>query len=97
MTIALISGSPVAMEFIGYKNHRKNYIRPHILNPGAAHILFMSKVVDIVMLRMKAAGLTKLSSTGGLVFIGPTTRSLFVTNPDVFWTEFMDNGVIKKP
>ena len=59
--------------------------------------LFMSKDVDIVMARMKAAGLTTLSATGGSVFIGPTTRSFFVTNPDGFWAEFMDNGVKKKP
>jgi hypothetical protein len=57
----------------------------------------MSKDVDIVMPRMKAAGLTTLSATGGPVFIGPTTRSFFVANPDGFWAEFMDNGVKKKP
>lgn len=49
------------------------------------------------MLRMKAAGLTTLSAIAEPGFIGPTTRSLFVTNPDGFWTEFMDNSVIKKP
>lgn len=97
MAMALIPGSPVVMEFIEYKDHRKNYVRPHIQDPGAAHILFMSKDVDIVMPRMKAAGLTTLSATGGPVFIGPTTRSFFVTNPDGFWAEFMDNGVKRKP
>jgi len=97
MALALIPGSPVVMEFIEYKDHRKNYVRPHIQDPGAAHILFMSKDVDIVMPRMKAAGLTTLSATRGPVFIGPTTRSFFVTNPDGFWAEFMDNGVKRKP
>jgi|WetSurMetagenome_2_1015567.scaffolds.fasta_scaffold139170_1 catechol 2,3-dioxygenase-like lactoylglutathione lyase family enzyme len=97
MAMALIPGSPVIMEFIEYKDHRKNYVRPHIQDPGAAHILFMSKDVDIVMPRMKAAGLTTLSATGQPVFIGPTTRSFFVTNPDGFWAEFMDNGVKRKP
>jgi catechol 2,3-dioxygenase-like lactoylglutathione lyase family enzyme len=97
MAMALIPGSSVAMEFIEYKNHRKNFARPHIQDPGTAHFLFMSKDVDIVMPRMKAAGLTTLSATGGPVFIGPTTRSFFVANPDGFWAEFMDNGVKKKP
>jgi catechol 2,3-dioxygenase-like lactoylglutathione lyase family enzyme len=97
MAMALIPGSPVVMEFIEYKDHLKNYVRPHIQDPGTAHILFMSKDVDIVMPRMKAAGLTTLSATGGPVFIGPTTRSFFVANPDGFWAEFMDNGVKKKP
>jgi len=97
MAMALIPGSPVVMEFIEYNNHIKSFVRPHIQDPGTAHILFMSKDVDIVMPRMKAAGLTTLSATGGPVFIGPTTRSFFVTNPDGFWAEFMDNGVKKKP
>lgn len=97
MAMALIPGSPVIMEFIEYKDHSKNFVRPHIQDPGTAHVLFMSKDVDIVMSRMKAAGLTTLSATGGPVFIGPTTRSFFVADPDGFWAEFMDNGVKKKP
>jgi catechol 2,3-dioxygenase-like lactoylglutathione lyase family enzyme len=97
MAMALIPGSPVVMEFLEYKDHIKNFVRPHIQDPGTAHILFMSKDVDIVMPRMKAAGLTTLSATGGPVFIGPTTRSFFVADPDGFWAEFMDNGVKKKP
>jgi len=97
MAQALIPGSPVVMEFIEYKDHIKNFVKPHIQDPGTAHILFISKDVDIVMPRMKSAGLTTLSATGGPVFIGPTTRSFFVANPDGFWAEFMDNGVKKKP
>ena len=97
MALALIPGSPVVMEFIQYKDHVRNFVRPHIQDPGTAHILFMSKDVDIVMPRMKAAGLTTLSATGGPVFIGPSTRSFFVADPDGFWAEFMDNGVKKKP
>jgi catechol 2,3-dioxygenase-like lactoylglutathione lyase family enzyme len=97
MAMALIPGSSVVMEFVEYKDHVKNFMHPHIQDPGTAHILFMSKDVDIVMPRMKAAGLTTLSATGRPVFIGPTTRSFFVANPDGFWAEFMDNGVKKKP
>jgi catechol 2,3-dioxygenase-like lactoylglutathione lyase family enzyme len=97
MAMALIPGSSVVMEFIEYKDHIKNFVRPHIQDPGTAHILFMSKDVDVVMPRMKSAGLTTLSATGGPVFIGPTTRSFFVADPDGFWAEFMDNGVKRKP
>ncbi|MBN2321435.1 MAG: hypothetical protein JXR49_20320 [Acidobacteria bacterium] len=97
MAMALIPGSPVMMEFIEYKDHLKNFVRPHIQDPGTAHILFMSKDVDIVMPRIKAAGLHTLSATDAPVFIGPTTRSFFVPNPDGFWAEFMDHGVKKKP
>lgn len=97
MAMALIPGSPVVMEFIEYKDHLKNFVRPHIQDPGTAHILFMSKDVDIVMPRLRAAGLHTLSSSNAPVFIGPTTRSFFVANPDGFWAEFMDNGVKTKP
>jgi len=97
MAMALIPGSPVVMEFIEYKDHLKNFVRPHIQDPGTAHILFMSKDVDSVMPRIKAAGLHTLSSTNAPVFIGPTTRAFFVPNPDGFWAEFMDHGVKKKP
>lgn len=97
MAMALIPGSPVVMEFIEYKDHLKNFLRPNIQDPGTAHILFMSRDVDIVMPRMKAAGLHTLSSSNKPVFIGPTTRAFFVANPDGFWAEFMDHGVKEKP
>jgi catechol 2,3-dioxygenase-like lactoylglutathione lyase family enzyme len=97
MAMALIPGSPVVMEFIEYEDHLKNFVRPRIQDPGTAHILFMSRDVDIVMPRLRAAGLHTLSATDAPVFIGPTTRSFFVPNPDGFWAEFMDNGVKRKP
>jgi len=97
MALAKIPGSPVIMEFIQYRNYDKNFVRPHFQDPGAAHILFMSRDVDIVMARMRAANLQTLSKTGGPVFIGPATRSFFVETPDGFWAEFMDNGVKRKP
>jgi len=97
IAMALIPGSPVVMEFIEYKDHSKKYVRPHIQDPGSAHILFMSKDVDIVTPRMKAAGIKTIGGTNAPVFIGPTTRSFFITDPDGFWAEFMDNGVKKKP
>lgn len=96
MAMALIPGSPVVMEFIEYKDHLKNLARPHIQDPGTAHILFMSKDVDIVMPRLKEAGLHTLSKSNKPVFIGPVTRAFFVANPDGFWAEFMDHGVKEK-
>ena len=97
MTMAVIPGSSVVMEFIEYKDHRKNFVRPHIQDPGTAHFLFMSKDTDTVISRMKEAGLHTLSKTNGPVFIGPATRSFFVADPDGFWAEFMDHGVKNKP
>jgi catechol 2,3-dioxygenase-like lactoylglutathione lyase family enzyme len=97
IAMALIPGSPVVMEFIEYKDHNKKFVRPHIQDPGSAHILFMSKDVDIVTPRMKAAGIKTVGGTNAPVFIGPTTRSFFITDPDGFWAEFMDNGVKRQP
>jgi catechol 2,3-dioxygenase-like lactoylglutathione lyase family enzyme len=97
IAMAVIPGSPVVMEFIEYKDHNKKYARPHIQDPGSAHILFMSKDVDVVTPRMKVAGIKTVGGTNAPVFIGPTTRSFFITDPDGFWAEFMDNGVKRKP
>ncbi len=97
MALALIPGSPVIMEFIEYVGHSKKFVRPHIQDPGAAHILFIAKDVDVIMPRVRAVKAQTLSKTGGPVFIGPVTRSFFITDPDGYWAEFMDHNVKKKP
>ena len=96
MALATIPGSPVIMEFIQYKEHNKKFVRPHFQDPGAAHVLFMAKDDDVIMQRVGAARLQTLSKTGGPVFIGPTTRSFFVPDPDGLWAEFMDHNVKKQ-
>lgn len=97
MAQAMIPGSPVVMEFIQYVNPVGTFKKPHFQDPGAAHILFMAKDDDVIMERVRAAKLQTLSKTGGPVFIGPVTRSFFVTDPDGFWAEFMDHNVKKRP
>ncbi len=94
---AMVPGSPVVMELIQYKNHRKHFAHPHFQDPGAAHFLFMSKDDDVMIARVKAAGLHTTSPSDAPVFIAPTTRMFFVTDPQRFWLEFMDNGVKKDP
>jgi catechol 2,3-dioxygenase-like lactoylglutathione lyase family enzyme len=94
---AMVPGSPVVMELIQYKNHSKHFRRPHFQDPGAAHFLFMSKDDDVMIARVKAAGLHTTSPSDAPVFIAPTTRMFFVTDPQGFWIEFMDNGVKKDP
>jgi hypothetical protein len=66
-------------------------------DPGTAHFLFMSKDVDVVMPRVKAAGLHTLSRSNAPVFIGPTVRAFFVPDPQGFWLEFMDRDVKRDP
>lgn len=94
---AMVPGSPVVMELVEYKNHTKHFHRPHFQDPGAAHFLFMSKDDDVMIDRVKAADLHTTSSSNAPVFIAPTTRMFFVTDPQGFWIEFMDNGVKKDP
>lgn len=97
MAMAMIPGSPVAMEFLEYENNDKNFARPHVQDPGTAHILFMAKDDDVIMERIRSAKVQTLSATGAPVFIGPVTRSFFATNPDGLWAEFMDHNVKKRP
>ena len=94
---AMVPGSPVVMELVEYKNHSKKFEHPHFQDPGAAHFLFMSKDDDVMLDRVKAAGLHTTSPSDAPVFIAPTTRMFFVTDPQGFWLEFMDNGVKKDP
>ncbi|HXX43654.1 MAG TPA: hypothetical protein VEJ38_02925 [Candidatus Acidoferrales bacterium] len=94
---ALVPGSPVVMELIEYKGHSKRFGHPHFQDPGAAHFLFMSKDDDVMIERVKAAGLHTTSPSNAPVFIAPTTRMFFVTDPQGFWLKFMDNGVKHDP
>jgi len=94
---AMVPGSPVVMELIQYAHHNKHFARPHFQDPGAAHFLFMSKDDDVMIARVKSAGLRTTSPSDAPVFIAPTTRMFFVTDPQGFWLEFMDNGVKKDP
>jgi catechol 2,3-dioxygenase-like lactoylglutathione lyase family enzyme len=94
---AMVPGSPVVMELIEYKDHNKHFHRPYFQDPGAAHFLFMAKDDDVMIDRVKAANLHTTSPSNAPVFIAPTTRMFFVTDPQGFWLEFMDNGVKKDP
>jgi hypothetical protein len=85
------------MEFIEYGNHNRQFKRDFIQDPGTAHFLFMAKDDDIIMPRVKAANLHTLSKSNAPVFIGPTTRSFFVPDPQGFWLEFMDHDVKRDP
>jgi len=94
---AMVPGSPVVMEIVEYKNHNKHFQRPHFQDPGAAHFLFMAKDDDVMIDRVKAANLHTTSPSNAPVFIAPTTRMFFVTDPQGFWLEFMDHDVKKDP
>ena len=97
LAMAMVPGSPVVMEFIEYKNHNKKFKRGFIQDPGTAHFLFMAKDDDVIMPRVHAAKLHTLSKSNAPVFIGPTTRSFFVPDPQGFWLEFMDHDVKRNP
>jgi catechol 2,3-dioxygenase-like lactoylglutathione lyase family enzyme len=94
---AMVPGSPVVMELIEYTHHTKHFERPHFQDPGAAHFLFMSKDDDVMIERVKAADLHTTSTSNAPVFIAPTTRMFFVTDPQGFWLEFMDHDVKTDP
>jgi catechol 2,3-dioxygenase-like lactoylglutathione lyase family enzyme len=97
MALAMVPGSPVVMELIEYKNHNKRFQRAHFQDPGAAHFLFMAKDDDVFLQRVHAAGLHTLSKSDAPVFIAPTTRMFFVSDPQSFWLEFMDHDVRTDP
>jgi len=97
LAMAMVPGSPVIIELIEYKNHNKHFQRAHFQDPGAAHFLFMAKDDDVILQRVKAANLHTTSPSNAPVFIAPTTRMFFVSDPQGFWLEFMDHDVKKDP
>jgi catechol 2,3-dioxygenase-like lactoylglutathione lyase family enzyme len=97
VAMALVPGSPVVMELIEYRDHNVNFERGHIQDPGTAHFLFMAKDDDTIIRRVWAAHAHTLSRSNAPVFIGPTTRSFFVPDPQGFWLEFMDHDVKRDP
>ncbi|HTX24184.1 MAG TPA: hypothetical protein VMD03_05975 [Steroidobacteraceae bacterium] len=94
---ALVPGSPVVLELIEYRDHNPQFERAYIQDPGTAHFLFMAKDDDVIIRRVWAAHLHTLSRSNAPVFIGPTTRSFFVPDPQGFWLEFMDHDVKRDP
>lgn len=97
LAMAMVPGSPVVLELIEYKNHNQHFRRPHFQDPGAAHFLFMAKDDDLMIARVKAANLHTTSPSNAPVFIAPTTRMFFVSDPQGFWVEFMDHDVKRDP
>lgn len=97
IAMALVPGSPVVMELIEYQHHPRRFERAYIQDPGTAHFLFMSRDDDVMIRRVHAARLHTLSRSNAPVFIGPTTRSFFVPDPQGFWLEFMDHDVKRDP
>ncbi|HEY2592233.1 MAG TPA: hypothetical protein VGI35_11640, partial [Steroidobacteraceae bacterium] len=97
LAMALVPGSPVVMELIEYQHHNRSFERAYIQDPGTAHFLFMSRDDDVIIGRVHAARLHTLSRSNAPVFIGPTTRSFFVPDPQGFWLEFMDHDVKRDP
>jgi catechol 2,3-dioxygenase-like lactoylglutathione lyase family enzyme len=95
--VAMVPGSPVALELIEYRDHDVNFPRGYIQEPGTAHFLFMTKDDDVIIRRVWAAHAHTLSRSNAPVFIGPTTRSFFVPDPQGFWLEFMDHDVKHAP
>lgn len=97
LAMALVPGSPVVLELIQYAHHGRHFERGYIQDPGTAHFLFMAKDDDVIIRRVRAAKLHTLSRSNAPVFIGPTTRSFFVPDPQGFWLEFMDHDVKREP
>jgi catechol 2,3-dioxygenase-like lactoylglutathione lyase family enzyme len=88
---ALIPGSPVYLEFVQYQGTEQRTIDPILQDIGTGHALFMVDDMDVIMPRLKAAGLSTLATSGKPVFISDTTQALFSKEPNNFFIEFMEN------
>ena len=85
----MVPGSPVMLRFYQYRNIRQRTIKPKLQDIDVAHFLFMVKDMNVIMPRIRAAGLKLLAKSGKPEFIAPKVRALFVTDPNHFFIEFM--------
>ncbi len=90
LAVAMVPGSPVALELLEYAHHNRRFKHAFIQDPGTAHFLFMTKDDDVIAGRVRAAHLHTLSRSNAPVFLSSTVRSFFVPDPQGFWLEFMD-------
>ncbi len=97
LAVAMVPGSPVALELIEYANHNRHFKRAYIQDPGTAHFLFMTQDDDVIIRRVRAAHLHTLSRSNAPVYLSSTVRSFFVPDPQGFWLEFMDRVAQRNP
>lgn len=87
IAVLRVSGSPLGVELIEYKDIDRKPARPRFQDPGAANLTLRVRDIDSVMTRIRSSGAKVLTAAGGPVAIGTASRNVFVQDPDGFVVE----------
>ena len=87
MVVAKIPGTTLGVELIEYKDIPRKPANPRFQDPGAANLALRVRDIDLVTKKIKAAGIKILTQAGEPVSAVPTSRNMFVQDPDGFVVE----------
>jgi lactoylglutathione lyase len=87
MVVAKIPGTTLGVELIEYKDIARKPANPRFQDPGAANLGLRVRDIDAVTAKIKAAGIKILTAAGQPVSVVPSSRNMFVQDPDGFIIE----------
>jgi lactoylglutathione lyase len=87
MIVAKIPGTTMGVELIEYKDIARTPANPRFQDPGAANIGLRVRDIDAITAKVKAAGIKIITQAGQPVTALPTSRNMFIQDPDGFVIE----------
>jgi catechol 2,3-dioxygenase-like lactoylglutathione lyase family enzyme len=87
MVVAKIPGSTLGVELIEYKDIARKPANPRFQDPGAGNLALRVRDIDTLATKLKASGAAILTRAGQPVSAVPTSRNIFVQDPDGFVVE----------
>ena len=86
-----VPGTTAQIDFYEYKNIPRRTFHLHVYDPGAPALVLRVNDLASVVKRLKAIGTPIVSAKGEIVQFPPTTRSIFVTDPNGLNLELYDS------
>jgi catechol 2,3-dioxygenase-like lactoylglutathione lyase family enzyme len=86
-----VPGTNSQIDFYEYKNIPRRTFHLHVYDPGAPALVLRVNDLAGVVKRLKAIGTPIVSAKGEIVQFPPTTRSIFVTDPNGLNLELYDS------
>lgn len=80
-------GRGLNFELTEFTNTERRPARPSITDPGAPHMKFLVRDVDVVVAAAKKRGAEILSRSGGVVVMPDGVRRIFMRDPDGYLVE----------
>jgi catechol 2,3-dioxygenase-like lactoylglutathione lyase family enzyme len=79
---SVVPGTDARVEFYEYKNVPRHKFHLRVYDPGAPALVLRVNDLEGMLKRMRAAGTEIVSARGEIVQFSPTTRNIFVVDPN---------------